>query len=747
MGVVYKAVDEKLDRIVAIKFLPPHLINNKEIKERFLREAKALSKLDHPNICVIHEIGETEDDRVFIVMNYYEGETLDKKIKKKSLKRDDTIEIIFQIARGLLEAHKNGIIHRDIKPSNIIITKNNIVKILDFGLAKFIGESRLTKNQEFIGTIFYMSPEQTRGEKIDFRTDIWSLGVLMYEMLTGELPFKGEYEQAVIYSILNEDPPEMKLYNDDIPEQLNNIVKKCLQKKPEERYETIDHLIKDLTNYTRSKTFSKKTHDFSNFFLKFISSIFDKKRSSVKEEDKIEKDFVKNSIAVLPFEDKSPAQDQSFFCEGMTDDIITRLSKIKELKVINILSVLRYKNVQKSIKEIGKELGVENILMGSIRKVENQVKINVQLIKTSNEFNLWGDSFSFKMKEVFKVQEFVAEKIAETLEQKFSKEIFTEFRKEYFNNLEMYEYSMKAKSFINNFLISGKEDDFKQAIKMLKRMLEIEPNNPLTHMYYAWCYQNHFSLSGKFEELRYVAKYVKTAYRLNPNLPQTLAGMGWLHVLSKDFKKAFPYYKKALKKGWGFPEITHVTGLFYQKLGLYEKAVYFFKKSYERNPFYLFAVKLLSNCYEEMGEWEKADHYYKKSIEIAPKNSLLSIDYANFLLKKEKIKKAKDLFNSLSEKEKRKASFLLAQFLAIEGNEEKALKISQKPEIYSLLGKTDEAILSLQKRKGKEPKYSYLSLKNNPHFNLLRGDPVFESILEEQKGEYEKLMKIYGGLK
>jgi serine/threonine protein kinase len=245
MGVVYKAEDLKLKRTVALKFLPPELTSDPEAKERFIQEAQAASALDHPNICTIYEIDETEDGQMFICMAYYEGETLKKKVASGHLSVDSVIDIAIQISQGLGKAHEHGIIHRDIKPGNIMITRDGMVKILDFGLAKLAGQVGLTKTGTTVGTIAYMSPEQSRGEEVDHRTDIWSFGVVLYEMITGQLPFKGEYEQAVIYSILNESPKPVTELLKDIPPGIEQILDKCLSKKLDQRYETVTELSND----------------------------------------------------------------------------------------------------------------------------------------------------------------------------------------------------------------------------------------------------------------------------------------------------------------------------------------------------------------------------------------------------------------------------------------------------------------------------------------------------------------------
>jgi len=246
MGVVYKAEDIKLKRTVALKFLPPDLTRDDESKVRFIQEAQAASALEHNNICTIHEVDETEDGQLFIVMACYEGDTLKKKIEQGPLEIEDAVSIALQVAQGLSKAHEKGIVHRDIKPANIMVTDDGVVKILDFGLAKLTGQTRITKTATTLGTIAYMSPEQARGEEVDQRTDIWSMGVILYQMVTGQLPFKGEYEQAVVYSILNDEPGPMSKLKADVPEEIEEIVQKSLQKVVEKRYQDIADILDPL---------------------------------------------------------------------------------------------------------------------------------------------------------------------------------------------------------------------------------------------------------------------------------------------------------------------------------------------------------------------------------------------------------------------------------------------------------------------------------------------------------------------
>ena len=259
MGVVYKARDTKLDRIVAMKFLPPHLGINEKEKKRFVHEAKAASALDHHNICNIHEIDETEDGQLFIVMACYEGDTLKKKIEGGQLKLEEALDIVVQLAEGLLKAHKKGIIHRDLKPANVMINKDNIVKILDFGLAKLRGQTKLTKQGTVVGTAAYMSPEQARGEEVDHRTDIWSLGIIFYEMITGKFPFRGDFDPAIIYSIMNEEPEPVTRLRSDIPMGLEQTINKTLAKNPDERYQHVEEIQLAIRNLLKKFESGKPT--------------------------------------------------------------------------------------------------------------------------------------------------------------------------------------------------------------------------------------------------------------------------------------------------------------------------------------------------------------------------------------------------------------------------------------------------------------------------------------------------------
>ena len=396
MGEVYLAEDTKLDRHVALKFLPSDCCRDEGIRARFQREAQAAAKLNHPNIVDIHEVSDYRG-RPFIAMEYVEGLPLNTHIKEEAPALGKTVELAIQICEGLAKAHEAGIVHRDIKPANILIDRDGRARILDFGLATIKGVDKLTKTGSTMGTLSYMSPEQTRGEVLDERSDIFSFGVVLYEMITGQLPFKGDHEPAVIFAIGFEDPEPLARYKTGVPNELQRIVSKALAKSKDERYQHADDLLADLRTFSKQDLLSpggKPRGDVWNRYVVasaaavilviagyWLATTYIRHGAGSPESRR-------KMLAVLPFTNLG-APDQEYFADGMTEEITTCLAGLSGLGIISRTSSMQYKNTDKSLKQIGKELGADYILEGTIRwekkESESRVRISPQLIRVSDD--------------------------------------------------------------------------------------------------------------------------------------------------------------------------------------------------------------------------------------------------------------------------------------------------------------------------------------------------------------------------
>jgi serine/threonine-protein kinase len=389
MGVVYKAEDTRLKRTVALKFLPPELTHDQTARERFFHEAKAASALEHTNICTVHELGE-HDGQTFLVMGFYEGETLKQKIERGPMPIAEVLEIAMQAARGLARAHEADIVHRDIKPANLMVTTRGEVKILDFGLAKCSGRTLLTRTGSTLGTAAYMSPEQARTAEVDARSDIWSLGVVLFEMTTGRLPFSSAYEQALVYCILNEQPPLLRTLRVDAPAELEHLVDRALHKDPAGRYQRMGELLDDLSRIQEEAGAPRN----------------DAPRAS---------DRTVPSIAVLPFANMSSDPENDYLSDGLAEEIINALTRIPGLRVIARTSSFAVGRLGLEVRAAGAQLGVGSILEGSVRRAGSRVRVTAQLVSTRDGSDLWSERYDRELTDVLALEDDVAASIAERL--------------------------------------------------------------------------------------------------------------------------------------------------------------------------------------------------------------------------------------------------------------------------------------------------------------------------------------------
>ena len=444
MGVVYTAQDPRLKRQVAIKLLTADLTRDETAKQRFLQEAQAASALDHPNICTIFEINETDDGQLYLVMAYYEGETLKQRIERGPLALDEAVDIATQVGRGLAEAHGAGIVHRDIKPANLLIAKGGVVKILDFGLAKLAGTEGVTQTGTTVGTVAYMSPEQARGQEVDHRTDIWSLGVVLYETLTGQQPFRGENLLAISNAILESQPVSLTRLRAGTSPALARVVTRSLANSRDGRYQSVADLLGELRDATGSATKAASEPDVP-------------------------------SIAVLPFANMSADPEQEYFCEGMAEEIIDALARLDGLRVVARTSAFQFKGLSPDLREVGEKLNVRTVLEGSVRKAGNRLRINAQLINTEDGYHLWSERYDRDMDDVFAVQDEIARTVVEKLKVKLLGKRDAPMIAPPTDNLEAYNLCLKARHYI------ARHTGLEKALECLTQALAVEPTYARAH--------------------------------------------------------------------------------------------------------------------------------------------------------------------------------------------------------------------------------------------------------------------------
>lgn len=551
MGVVYKAEDIKLQRIVALKFLPTELTRDSEAKARFIHEAQAASALQHNNICTIHGIDETDDGRLFIVMDCYEGELLKEKIARGPMKLEETVEIAIQVAGGLLKAHEKGIVHRDIKPANVFTTTDGTVKILDFGLAKLAGgQTRLTKAGSTLGTAAYMSPEQARGEDVDPRSDIFSLGVLLYEMVSGQLPFRGEHEAALLYEIVNITPKHLGELQQEFPAMLEHIVEKAMEKDPVARYQSLDELLNDfmLLKQEIETGVTVKVHVSGpirlrrmllvvvplvaialyvllNFFLP----------SSLKSSEV-------PSIAVLYLKNLGTDNDEPY-SYGITQDLIVDIAKAGLVRVAPMKDILPFQISTMPVDSIALKLRVKYVFDGSIKREGDMLRLAGQIVEAKTGTTLWADRWQIKASESTSLQGQLAQAIISALKLKPSEVIKKDISRKRTTNPEAYEYYLRAK-----YLFEKKKtkEDIMTARGMYQEVIDLDSGFVLGHLGYGKTYESQ----GEYERAENIYKHALNIAQHQDGKSEeahALRNLGWVEYFRGNYPKALNFYSQSLE--------------------------------------------------------------------------------------------------------------------------------------------------------------------------------------------------------
>jgi len=643
MGIVYKAHDTKLDRVVALKFLSHHVTAGQEEQARFLQEARAASALNHTNVCTVHDIKEDED-RHFIVMEYVDGVTLRRKFPVKKL--DDAINYAIQIGDALHEAHNRGIVHRDVKADNIMVNSKNQIKVMDFGLAKLKGSLKLTRTSSTVGTLAYMAPEQIQGGEVDARSDIFSFGIVLFEMLTGKFPFRGEHDAAMMYSILNEQPESPRAYVPDIPESCERIIEKALEKNPEERYQTIADLVADLKRLKRDssgtiraqsgviRTMGKSEtvpapsrHGVKKWWLVgtlfgigaiaaaiIVVRPFDSSPSSGRK-----------TLAVIPFTNQSEPE-REYFADGIAEEITTRLSSLSGIGVIARSSAWQYKGTKKSIKEIGEELAIDYVLMGTVRWSSGedkmlQVRVRPELIDVRSGLQVWANTFDAPFNNAFAIQSDIAQQVAGALDLKLLSPEASALEHKLTSNADAYDYYLKGIEYDDR---SSSRADREIAIEQFERAIALDASFAAA---YARLARAHASMYWFFydrtkERIEKSRIAAEKSLVLAPNLSVCHEAMAWYHYhTALDYNSAIKEFSVALELQPNNPDVSYGMAAVFRRQGNMSESVKYWRKSIAGNPRASEIARQLGETLTLDRKYEEADEQYQNAIRLTPDNA------------------------------------------------------------------------------------------------------------------------------
>ncbi len=727
MGRVYKALDLRLDRVVALKLLPPHLTADDDAKRRFAHEAKAASALDHSNICAIYEIGETEAGQLFIAMAYCDGETLKKKIARGPLPISQALEYVAQVAEGLKRAHDAGMVHRDVKPANVMVTEAGIVKLVDFGVAKMAGTD-VTREGTTIGTLAYMSPEQARGDAVDARTDLWSLGVVLYELLTGRRPFGSERDETLIYSIRHDEPPSVREMRPEISAGLAALVSRCLEKDPTRRYQRAGELLADLRIMKRSGVVPRHPVSLGRLlryggggallFAVIVAGVTLRPRPEARV----------HSLAVLPVTVSPADSAQEDLADGMTDLLLNHLSQFSVLRrVISRTSVARYKNTRKSSRQIGRELGVDALVEMSVVKEGARVRITVNLVGAAAEQVLWSRTFERLEGDVLTLQREVAQAIAKELQVQLTPQ----------ERARLVEAAPRLNPVaFALYLQSARMRDERQKMLALEQAIQKDSTFALAHAKVAVSYI--MILGDKMKAEQAIAK----ALALDPSLSDAYDALGLLRTwIDRDWPAAETAFRHAIELNPHNSLAHHELGQLLMRVSRCDEAVTEEQRAVLQNPGVAHFQSGLAEVYLYCRRYDEALGEFEKNLDLVRDSAGTYFNigeaysyqgrYAQALAMYEKSGRPVPAWAyvplGMAEEARKQIDASKAEWARSGADGLVAWNLART---YTSLGEREEALTWLER--SYDPRGGLVVyLKVHPHFDALRGEPRFQALLRQ----------------